>query len=386
MYNGVMYSRLLKIEDEKSLFLFGPRGTGKSTWVKMRFPGALFVDLLESDIYARLLASPWLLESLIPPGFTDYIVIDEIQRIPELLNEVHRLIEGKKHKFILLGSSARKLRKRGTNLLAGRALSYTMHPLTAEELGGDFNLDASIKFGHLPMACAETSPEKYLSSYVKTYLREEVLQEGLTRNLAAFSRFLEAASFSQASVLGVSDVARECNVNRKVVENYFSILQDLLIATQVPVFTKKAKRRMTARPKFFFFDVGVYRAIRPMGPMDMPEQIDGAAIETLFLQELRAVNDYYDLGYDIYYWRTSNYIEVDFVIYGKRGIIAFELKRSGKYQNKDLRSLKIFLKDYPIAKAFLIYGGSRRLFSKDGIEIMPFEDCIKNLRNILRDD
>lgn len=373
---------MLKVAKKRSLFLFGPRGTGKSTWVKLTFPDAVYLDLLESDIYTGLLAQPGSLENFIPPKFQHYIIIDEIQRVPELLNEVHRLIESKSYKFIMLGSGARKLRRKGVNLLAGRALSYFMFPLTVRELKNDFNLSHSLKFGHLPMAYTDPEPAKYLKSYVKTYLREEIMQEGLTRNLGAFSRFLEAASFSQGSILNITEVARECGVHRKVVENYFSILQDLLIADLIPVFTKKAKRRMTSRPKFYFFDVGVFRSIRPIGPLDMPEQAEGAAFETLLFQELRAVNNYYEMGYDIYYWRTSNNIEVDFVLYGKAGIKAFEIKRSRKYKKKELNGLKLFLKDYPIAKAFFVYGGERVLYV-EGVCVMPYRECIRNLCKIL---
>ncbi len=189
-----MYTRLLKIKKSKSLFLFGPRGTGKSTWVRKTIPDAIYIDLLESQTYTRLLAHPEEIESFIPSEFNKYIVIDEVQRVPELLNEVHRLIENKNYKFILLGSSARKLRKRVVNLLAGRALSYFLYPLTVKELGKDFDLVRSLKFGNLPMVYTDPDPEKYLNSYIKTYLREEVMQEGLTRNLGAFTRFLESAS------------------------------------------------------------------------------------------------------------------------------------------------------------------------------------------------
>ncbi len=379
-----MYARLLKVQKGKSLFLFGPRGTGKSTWVRCNMPDAIYVDLLESEMYNKLLAHPEDIENYIPPKFNKYIVIDEVQRIPELLNEVHRLIENKKYKFILLGSSARKLRKKGVNLLAGRALSYFMHPLTVEELGEDFELAHSLNFGHLPMVYTDPDPEKYLNSYLKTYLREEVMQEGLTRNLGAFSRFLEAASFSQGSVLNTTEVARECGVHRKVAGNYFSILQDLLIAELIPVFNKKAKRRMTAHPKFYFFDTGVYRTIRPSGPLDMPEEIDGISLETLFLGELRAVNEYCNMQYGIYYWRTSNNIEVDFVVYGKMGLKAFEIKRSRKFKSKDLMGLKLLQKDYPIAKTFFVYGGNKTLYVDD-ICVIPYEDCLTNLKNILND-
>ena len=377
-----MYSRIIKYPDNKSFFLFGPRGTGKTTWVKQAFPNAVYIDLLESRLFNDLLADPQRLENFIPNNFKDWIIIDEVQKIPELLNEVHRLIEEIKHKFILTGSSARKLRRKGPNLLAGRALNYSMHPLTAIELGKDLNLNHSLIFGHLPSVYVESNPGDYLESYIKTYLQEEIQQEGLTRNLAVFSRFLEAASFSQGSILNVSEVSRECAIERKTVENYFTILEDLLLAYRIPIFTKRAKRRLVAHPKFYFFDVGVYRTLRPMGPLDAPEEVDGISYESLFLQELLAINDYLDLKYKIYYWRTSNNIEVDFVLYGARGLNVFEIKRRGKITTSELRGLKAFLKDYPTAKAYCIYGGERQM-SEGNINILPLEYTLKNLDNIL---
>ncbi len=377
-----MYSRLLISPKNKSFFLFGPRGTGKTTWVKNTFPKAIYVDLLEAGIYNDLMANTQRLENLIPKNFKDWIVIDEVQRIPDLLHEVHRLIEKYKYKFVLTGSSPRKLKRKGPDLLAGRALTCAMNPLTAVELGKDFDLEHSLKYGQLPCAYTESDAGKYLESYVKTYLDEEVRQEGLTRNLGAFARFLEAASFSQASVLNVSAVARDCAVERKVVENYFHILEELLIAYMLPVFTKRAKRRMIKHSKFFFFDVGVYRAIRPAGPLDRPEELAGAACETLFFQEIKTLNDALDLGYSIYYWRTSNNYEVDFVLYGKKGIRAFEIKRTRKISRSMLAGLKAFLSDYPMAKAYFIYGGDR--YMREGkIEILPLESTLKNLRTII---
>jgi len=377
-----MYSRIIRYPDNKSFFLFGPRGTGKTTWVKKTFPDAVYVDLLESRLFNDLLADPQRLEKFIPVNFKGWIIIDEVQKIPELLDEVHRLIEDKRCKFILTGSSPRKLRRKGYNLLAGRALNYSMHPLTVMELGKDFNLNHSLMFGHLPSVYVESSPKDYLESYIKTYLQEEIQQEGLTRNLGVFSRFLEAASFSQGSVLNISEVARECAVERKVVENYFTILEDLLLAYRVPVFTKRAKRRLTAHPKFYFFDVGVYRTLRPMGPLDTPEEVDGISYESLFFQELAAINEYLRLGYKIYYWRTSNNIEVDFVLYGNRGLKVFEVKRKSKIKKTDIRGLKSFSGDYSAAKPYFIYGGKRQM-SEGKIDILPFEFALQNLSSIL---
>jgi predicted AAA+ superfamily ATPase len=377
-----MYSRLIKPPKDKSFFLFGPRGTGKTTWVKSAFPHALYLDLLEAELFNDLLANPQRLEHLIPKDFKEWVIIDEVQRIPELLNETHRLIEKYRFKFILTGSSPGKIKRKGVNLLAGRALRYSLHQLTALELGEDFNLEHSLTFGQLPCVYTEKDPKKYLESYVKTYLQEEVQQEGLTRNLGAFSRFLESASFSQASVLNTSSVARDCAVERKVVENYFVILEDLFIAYRLPVFAKRAKRRMTFHPKFYFFDVGLYRTLRPKGPLDMPEEIEGHAFESLLFQELNAINDYFGLDYKIFYWRTSTDIKVDFVLYGAQGIRAFEIKRTGKVTSSMLKGLKAFLKDYPSAKAYFIYGGNRRLHEND-IEIIPVKDALKELPQIL---
>lgn len=377
-----MYSRLLKPPKDKSFFLFGPRGTGKTTWVRSTFPKALYLDLLEAEVFNDLLANPQRLESYIPAKFEDFIIIDEVQRIPELLNEVHRLIEKLRYKFVLTGSSARKLRKKGHNLLGGRALTYFMHPLTAKELGASFKLSHSLLYGQLPSVYVEEDPKKYLESYVKTYLEEEIFQEGLTRNLSAFARFLETASFSVGSVLNTSEVGREAGVERKVVENYFKILEDLLIGIRLEVFSKRAKRRLITHPKFYFFDAGVYRTLRPMGPLDTPKEAEGVAFESLFLQDLTAINDCLNLGYKLYYYRTAAGIEVDFVAYGEKGIKAFEVKRASRITREAIRGLKHFSKEYPEAECFLIYGG-RREMREGNIRIIPMEDALKNLSAIL---
>ncbi|OGP73756.1 MAG: ATPase [Deltaproteobacteria bacterium RBG_16_49_23] len=377
-----MYSRLLSPPRAKSFFLFGPRGTGKTTWVKSAFPKAIYIDLLEAELFNDLTANPQRLSNFIPPDFKDWIIIDEIQRIPDLLHEVHRLIEAKKYHFILTGSSPRKLKKRGPNLLAGRALTLSLHPLSVAELGGDFRLEHSLTYGHLPSVYIETDPQKYLEAYVRTYLEEEIRQEGLTRNLSTFARFLEAASFSQGSVLNISSVGRECHVERKAVESYFSILEDLMIGYRIPIFSKKAKRRLIVHPKFYFFDVGVYRTLRPMGPLDAPEEVDGIALETLFLQELIALNDALDLRYKVFYWRTSNGREVDFVLYGPKGLLSFEIKRTSRITSNMLGGLKSFLADYPMAKAYFVYMGNRRMY-EGKIEIVPVQEILKDLKTLL---
>ena len=379
-----MFERLIDIplKSRKSFFLFGPRGTGKTTWLKRHLPQALFFNLLQSDPYNRLSATPGLIREMIPPDYRDWIVIDEIQRIPELLNEVHDLIESEQHIFILTGSSARKLRQKGVNLLAGRALTYFLHPLTAKEQEDSFDISQSLQFGHLPARFSESDPLKYLKDYIQTYIREEVLQESLTRNIGHFSRFLEVASFSQGSILNISEIAREANIQRVTAENYFSILEDLLIGVYLPVFTRKAKRKMTRHQKFYYFDTGVFRAIRPVGPLDSDGEIDGPALETLVLQELRAVNDYLGFDYELYFWRTKNGLEVDFVLYGPRGLIAIEVKRSSQVHPKNLRALKEFKKDYAAAKCYLFYGGKTTLFLNE-VTVLPIKHALRNLDELL---
>jgi predicted AAA+ superfamily ATPase len=298
--------------------------------------------------------------------------------LQELLNEVHRLIEARRACFVLTASSARALKRNGVNLPAGRALTLFLHPLTAGELGSDFTLEHALRFGFLPATYAAPDPAAFLKSYVATYVKEEVQQEGLTRNLGAFSRFLEAASFSQACPLNVSRVARDCAVERKTVESYFTILEDLLLAVRVPAFTRRARRQTVVHPKLFLFDAGVYRAIRPSGPLDSPEEIEGAALETVVFQQLRALNDYLDLGYTIHHWRTRTGLEVDFVLYGERGLMALKVKRSRTLRTRDLAGLRAFRADYPSARALLLHGGTRPQH-QHGIDILPLADGLRRL-------
>lgn len=367
---------------ERSFLLFGPRGSGKSAWLEATFPDGVHVDLLRGERFKELSARTEQLEAVCDAAAGRWVLIDEIQRVPELLNEVHRLIEARGQRFGMTGSSARKLRRQGVNLLAGRARTMRMHPLTALEIGPDFDVERALRFGTLPQAYLKDDRREFLHSYVATYLREEVQQEALVRDIGVFSRFLEAASMSQGSALNMAAVARECHVNARAVENYFGILDDLLIATRLHVFTHRAKRKLSAHPKFYFFDPGVYRAIRPRGPLDTEAEIDGAALETLFLSQLRAVNDGFDLGYEIKYWRTQRGAEVDFVLYGERGLFAFEIKRSDRLRSDDLDGLRAFVEDYPVAKAYVVHLGRERTLH-GAIEGIPLREALLHLREIL---
>lgn len=381
----MVFKRILKLplESNNSIFLFGPRGTGKTSWLRSHLPNALYLDLLDFSLYSSLVASPNKLENLIPQDYNGWVIIDEVQRIPELLNEVHRLIEHKKFKFLLTGSSARSLRRAGVNLLAGRALRYHMHPLIIQEMAGEFNLEHALLYGFLPAAVGHSDPKKYLESYVQTYIKEEVLQEGLTRNIGAFTRFLEAASFSQGQLLNFSEIARELSLNRLMIANYFDILEDLLLSTRISSFSLRAKRKTVAHQKFYFFDAGVYRTIRPMGLLDSPQEAEGVALETLFLQSLLALNDYYELGYKIHFWRTLAGDEVDFVIYGPKGFHAFEIKRSSTVNTKALKGLKLFGEEYPEAKLYLLYLGKHKEYHNT-IAVLPFEQALRDLLILIR--
>jgi predicted AAA+ superfamily ATPase len=373
-----MLARILTPPARSSFFLFGPRGTGKSTWARTTYPDALYIDLLDDATFTPLLAQPSRLEAKIDALSPATVVIDEVQKLPALLDQVHRLIEQRGIQFVLTGSSARKLRRAEVNLLAGRALTLQMHPLTAIELGPGFELAESLRYGHLPGVQTAESKEAFLRSYVGTYLREEVQQEALVRNLPAFARFLEAASFSQAGVLNLQTVSNDCGVPRKTVETHFQLLEDLLLARRLPVFQRRARRSLTHHPKFYYFDAGVYRAIRPRGPLDLDAEIEGAALETLVLQEITAVAAARQFHYDIAFWRTHSGAEVDFVLYGECGFIAIEVKRSALFRSEDLKSLRLFREDYPEARAILLYGGHDR-YRIDGIEIWPVVEFLRTL-------
>ena len=253
-------TRFLK-PPKQSFFLLGPRGTGKSTWLKNHFPThTLYLDLLKPDIFRQLTASPERLSELITGQKNlQTVILDEIQKAPGLLDMVHSLMEdNKKIRFILTGSSARKLKRTGVDLLAGRALMKTFHPFMAMELGEKFDLEKALDQGLLPLVVDSLDPVETLKAYAALYLREEVQAEGMVRNIGSFSRFMEAISFSHGSVLNISHISRECQVGAKTAEGYFEILEDLLLAHRLPIFQKRSKRALISHPKFYYFDTGIY--------------------------------------------------------------------------------------------------------------------------------
>jgi predicted AAA+ superfamily ATPase len=366
---------------ERSFFLLGPRGTGKTTWLRQAMPGALWLNLLHPEEYRALSARPERLREMVlgsPPTQQD-VVIDEVQRVPEVLNVVHDLIEsGPPKRYVLTGSSARKLRQGGVDLLGGRAVLRTLHPFMAAERP-DFSLEAALQHGLVPLVVASDAPDDVLGAYAGLYLEQEVKAEGMVRNLDQFARFLEAVSFSHAQVLNVSAVARETGANRKTVEGFLEVLEDLLLAFRLQVFTRRAKRRTAAHPKLYLFDAGVFRSLRPAGPLDRPEEIGGAALEGLVAQHLRAWVAYGNAELELFTWRTRSDAEVDFVVYGPDGFWAVEVQNARVVRPADLRSLHTFLADYPEAKGVLLYRGERRLL-KGGIVCVPVEDFLRELR------
>lgn len=368
-------------EPKKSYFLFGPRGTGKSTLTRQRHRSALIIDLRLPDLKLRLSSSPQYLLELVraqPQG--QIVIIDEIQKVPELLSLVHVLIEEKQGWiFILTGSSSRKLKKQGVDLLAGRALKKHLHPFMATEIGELFNLEEALKYGLLPLRFEESDPLDTLKTYVALYMEEEVKAEGIVRNIEPFTRFLETMSFSHGSQLNLTNVARECMVKRTTVASWISILEDLLIAYQLPVFTKRAKRELSAHQKFYYFDAGVFRTIRPKSIEDPITELEGPALEGLIAQHLLAWCDYTSEEHTLTFWRTRSGVEVDFVVHGPLGLWAIEVKNTRNISPDDLRHLKIFLEDYPEAKAILLYRGTDRVM-KGNILCMPCSEFLSNLK------
>ena len=373
-----LVSRFFQVPD-RSCFLFGPRGTGKSTWLRRRLPDALYLDLLDPALHRRLSARPERLRELMAgaPG-KDTVVIDEVQRIPELLTVVHAVLEEPAPpRFVLTGSSARKLRRGGVDLLGGRAVLRTLHPFMAAELP-DFDLGRALRIGLLPLVAGASDPAGVLDAYASLYLEQEVRAEGLTRNVGAFARFLEAVAFSHGAQLNVSAVARECEVERKVAAGYVGILEDLLLAFRLPVFRKRAKRATAVHEKLYLFDAGVFRSLRPKGPLDRPEEMEGQALEGLVAQHLRAWAAYSRHDARVCFWRTRAGAEVDFVVYGETSLQAFEVKNAARVHSRDLRALRAFREDWPEAETAMLHRGPERL-RIDGVWCLPVEDFLRRM-------
>lgn len=374
--------RIIKSPKE-SFFLLGPRGTGKSTWLQHTFPEAVRVDLLQPEEERKFTAHPERIREVVDALKSGGVcIIDEVQRAPELLPVIHSLIEeGKNVQFILTGSSARKLRRSVGNLLGGRALLRQMGPFLAGELKGNFSLEKALQVGLIPLVWESPDPLEKVRNYVAVYLKEEVQAEGLVRQVGDFARFMEVASFSHGALLSSTEIAREAHVKRSTVDNYLQILEDLLLAFTLPVFTRRAKRAVISHPKFYYFDVGVFRALRPRGPMDKEAELEGPALEGLVAQHLRSWVQGQRESFQLAFWRTRTKLEIDFVLYGPSGFWGIEVKRSQEVSPADVKGLIEFKKEYPEATCFLLYTGKRKIVYRD-ILCIPLEEFLLKLTPI----
>lgn len=368
----------------RSFFLFGPRGTGKTTWLRHVLPDALWFDLLRTQTILELSRQPATFRQRIeahPAG--SWVVIDEVQRLPDLLNEVHALLteQPRAWRFALSGSSARKLRRLDVNLLAGRAINRQFFPLTASELGSSFRLDVALQFGLLPQVqVAPADAVDILDAYVANYVREEILQEALVRSLDSFARFLEVAALMNGQVVNVAGVARDAGVARPTVQGYFSALVDTLVGVWLPAWRRRAKVKEVANPKFYFFDTGVVRALsgRLREPVESSER--GVLLESLVLHELRAAIAHRRLGGQLHYWRTPSGSEVDFVWTRGGQRVGIEVKASATWRREHGTVLKGLVADGHLTAAHGVYTGEPNL--RDGpIHVWPAARFFRRLAN-----
>ena len=373
-----MYARLLSTP-RGSTFLFGPRGTGKSTWLRDRFPQATTYDLLDTREALRLAKEPHTLYrelSALPAGA--WVVIDEVQKVPALLDEVHRLIETQRLRFVLSGSSARKLRRGGVNLLAGRAVTVAMMPLVSAELAFQAEPAKLLRYGALPMALAEEDPRPYLRSYAETYLVQEVQAEALTRNVGAFARFLEVAARQNAQTTNASGIAKAVGIGRETVRSHFEILVDTLLGYWLPAWKLKSANKQVTHSKFYFFDTGVVRALSGRLPYPPTSEEEGPLAETFLLNELRAYLAYSALDYRLHFWRTHDGAEVDVLCEASNGFVAIEIKSATHWDRRFNRGLRRLREHMPGTACYGVYFGERAALWDD-VYVLPVLDFLKRL-------
>jgi len=349
-----MYNRkqLFLGSGRESLFLWGARQTGKSTLLKTLFPDALWFDLLISSEYKRLSAKPDILrETVLANVNIQPVIIDEIQRIPDLLNEVHWLISNHNVRFILSGSSARKILRSGSNLLGGRALRYELYPLVSAEIP-DFDLMRAINNGLLPRHYDATNPQRMISAYIGNYLHDEIVTEARLRNAGTFARFLEVAALTNGEMVNYTNIASDCGVSATTVKEYFQILEDTLIGRYLPSFQKRPKRRVITAPKFYLFDVGIANNLLTRGRIELGTELFGKAFEHFIYQEIYAHSRYSENEYPICYWRTASQLEIDFVLGDHE--VAIEVKATEQVSERHYRGLKAFIEEYTVKKAIII--------------------------------
>lgn len=373
-----MLERIFKLQDaeNESVFFFGARQTGKTTLLKELFPDVRYYDLLKSDEFERFSRRPWLLREELQDGHDgELVIIDEIQKLPVLLDEVHWLIVNRGLRFILTGSSARKLRRSGVNLLGGRALRNTFYPLVSAEIP-DFDLDRALNNGMLPRHYLVSDATRRLSGYVGNYLQTEIVEEALVRNLQSFTRFLDAAALTSGEMLVYNNVASDCGVSAVTAKAYFEILIDTLFGFMIPAYTKVMKRRLIQAPKFYLFDVGVTNYLLKRSHLQQGSPEYGHALEHFIMQELVAYFGYNQYDNVISYWRTNSGIEVDAVL--GDADVAIEIKSSTEVKDSQMRGLKSFSDDYPQARLIIVSLDKYRR-RKENIEIIPVREFLTDL-------
>lgn len=379
-----MYKRILHFPqvDSESYFLWGPRQSGKSTLLKTLFPQARYYDLLKADVYRRLQNHPEIIrEELEIDGLTGKkqkapIIIDEVQKIPRLLDEVHWLIVNRDIRFILCGSSARKLKHGHANLLGGRAIHAELHPLVSAEIPG-FNLEKAINNGLLPRIYTSNASRSLLDAYIGDYLKEEIAAEALTRNIPAFGRFLEVSSFSNGEMVNFNNIAQECGVSAPTVREYFQILEDTMMGYFLPGFRKRAKRRTIAAPKFYFFDVGIAAALTRRGEVKSGSELFGRAFEHFICLEIMGWLRYSNQNLPLTYWRTASGFEVDFIL-GEHEV-ALEVKSTTMVRDNHLKGLRAFMEEHETRRVIVVSLDTTARKTADGIEIIPWARFLEEL-------
>jgi predicted AAA+ superfamily ATPase len=378
----VEYSRLLTIDlpFNQSTFLWGPRKTGKTTLLRKQFPKSIFIDFLRTDTFIEYTRSPFLLRDRLQARKEQAerypVVIDEVQKVPQILDEVHWLIENQRLRFILCGSSARKLKRGQANLLGGRAWRFELFPLVSKELE-NLNLLRALNHGLIPTHYQQENYRRSLKGYVQDYLKEEVFHEGLTRNIPAFSRFFEAVGYAHGALVNYTNIARECGVTSKTVKEYYQILVDTLLGTFVLPFKRKQERQViTKAPKFYLFDTGVAGAISKRKIVEEKGELFGNAFEHFIYLEMLAHSSYHEIDYEINFWRTKSGLEVDFVL--GRGEVAIEVKGTARVDRRALRPLKTFIELYNPKQSFVVCNESEERVH-DGIRVMPWRLFLQRL-------
>jgi predicted AAA+ superfamily ATPase len=377
------YIKRILTPPNRSFFLFGPRGCGKTTWVKHEFPEAYNINLLQESLFHAYLGNAsQFADELRALKSGSWVFIDEIQRLPGLLNEVHRLIEEKHLKFILSGSSARKIRRSGTNLLAGRALRRALYPFMPAELGANFKLAEVLNSGSIPLVWNAEDKKDTLQAYVDLYLKEEIKAEALVKNLPGFVRFLPISAIFHGQIINISSAARDAGISRTTLNDYFEILEDTLMAFRLPAFESKLRVREKKHPKFYWVDPGLVRALNHrFGEVTAEEA--GPLFEGWIATLLRAYKDYAELYDECYYWAPAEAqkTEVDFILKRGREYLAIEVKHSRKYQPEQLKGLRAASNLPGLKKRILVYIGERRMKTEDGIDVWPLPYFLEKIES-----